>query len=80
MQAQSSTMTQPPAVITTKDLLYISDMLSWNTTAIKTLQDYANRCTDPQISQALQQAYTMHQKHFDMLLDQMSSKQERFVQ
>lgn len=35
MQNQQGIMQQPPAVISTKDALYLTDMLTWNLLACK---------------------------------------------
>lgn len=63
-----ATMTKPPAVITTKDYLYLKDQLSWTLLAMKKCAHYAQECTDPQIKGALDQAGRMHQRHYQLLL------------
>lgn len=74
MQQQSTTaqqqpqMMEPPQVITTKDLLYLKDQLSWQLIAMKKCSHYAQDCTDPQVKQALDKAGKMHLRHYQMLL------------
>ena len=65
---QQGTMTQPPEVITSKDHLYISDMLSWNLLAMKKAHSFASQCQDEQVSQALDEAGRMHYMHYQLLL------------
>lgn len=58
----------PPRVITTKDLSYLKDALSWELNAFKKLSFFAGQATDPQIKQALDGAGRMHQAHYEQLL------------
>jgi hypothetical protein len=59
---------EPPQVITTKDLLYLKDQLSWQLNAMKKCAHFAQECTDPQIKQALDTAGKMHLRHYQTLL------------
>ena len=67
-QTQSPVFMQPPQVITTKDCLYLKDMLSWELIAMKKCYHTAQECMDPQIKQAIDKAGQMHQHHYQMLL------------
>ncbi|MGF9911452.1 ferritin-like domain-containing protein [Paenibacillus ehimensis] len=58
----------PPRVITTKDLLYLKDALSWELSAFKKFHFFAQQATNPQIKQALDKAGQMHQRHYEKLL------------
>lgn len=58
----------PPRVITTKDLSYLKDALSWELNAFKKLHHFAGEAKDPQIKQALDSAGRMHQAHYEQLL------------
>ncbi|MFD0674231.1 ferritin-like domain-containing protein [Cohnella sp. GCM10027633] len=58
----------PPRVVTTKDLSYLKDALSWELNAFKKLHFFAGQATDPQIKQALDSAGRMHQAHYEQLL------------
>lgn len=58
----------PPRVITTKDLLYLKDALSWELSAFKKFHFFAQQATNPQIKQALDKAGQMHQGHYQKLL------------
>lgn len=64
----NTTMKQPPDVISTKDMLYISDMLSWNLGAAKMARESASKVNDTEISEELNAAYQMHKQHYDRLL------------
>lgn len=65
---QQPLMMEPPQVITTKDLLYLKDQLSWQLNAMKKCAHFAQESTDPQIKQALDTAGKMHLRHYQMLL------------
>lgn len=58
----------PPRVITTKDLLYLKDALSWELEAFKKFHFFAQQAKSPQIKQALDKAGQMHQRHYQKLL------------
>jgi hypothetical protein len=58
----------PPRVITTKDLLYLKDALSWELLAFKKFHFLAQQASNPQIKQALDKAGQMHQRHYEKLL------------
>ena len=62
------TMTAPPAVITTKDLMYLRDMMSWQLLAAKKCSHFAKECTDPAVRQAIDKVGQMHLRHYGMLL------------
>lgn len=61
-------MSKPPTYITTKDLLYLQDALSWELLAMKKCRHFANECSNNQIKQHINQAGQMHQKHYKILL------------
>lgn len=62
------TMTEPPQVITTKDLQYLKDQLSWQLNAMKKCAHFAKECQDPQVKQLLDKAGRMHLRHYQLLL------------
>nr|WP_202617890.1 ferritin-like domain-containing protein [Bacillus dakarensis] len=65
MQPQIPT---PPRAITSKDILYLKDALSWELLAFKKFHFLAQQSTDPEIKQALDKAGAMHQNHYQRLL------------
>lgn len=60
-------------LISTKDLNYLSDELSWELLAMKKCHHYAGECQDPQIQQLINQTGQMHQQHYETLLTQLQS-------
>ncbi|MCH1625582.1 hypothetical protein [Fredinandcohnia quinoae] len=69
--AQGQQMPQAPAVITSKDLLYLTDMMSWNLIALKKAHFFASQCQIQEISQALEKVCQMHQRHYKQILAHM---------
>lgn len=65
--------------VTTKDLSYIKDALSWELLAAKKCHHFARECNDNQIRQAVEKAGRMHQNHYQVLLNQIDpSKNSSF--
>ncbi|MRX72029.1 hypothetical protein GJU40_07570 [Bacillus lacus] len=71
----SEVIEQPPAVLTTKDHLYLSDMLTWNLLAMKKAHFFAGQCQDQQLKDALNQVGAMHSGHYERILTHLQSKQ-----
>ncbi|GGD06885.1 hypothetical protein [Pontibacillus salipaludis] len=71
-QNQANIMPQPPTMVSTKDQLYISDMLSWNLMASKKAHFYAGFCQNPELKAALEQAGQMHQRHYEKMLQHLN--------
>ncbi|WP_100405352.1 hypothetical protein [Bacillus solitudinis] len=78
-QQSQTIMPQPPNVITTKDQLYLSDMLSWNLLAMKKAHFFARQCQDQEISHMLDQTGAMHQKHYQQILTHLQSNQQQQI-
>ncbi|MEQ2525223.1 ferritin-like domain-containing protein [Bacillaceae bacterium CLA-AA-H227] len=68
MDQQQAPMSIPPQAITTKDLTYLKDAMSWELLAFKKFNFYAQHVTNEGIKQALDQAGQMHQNHYERLL------------
>ncbi|MGG0719644.1 ferritin-like domain-containing protein [Robertmurraya massiliosenegalensis] len=66
--SQQSPMTSPPPAITTKDLSYLKDAMSWELLAFKKFHFYAEQVNDQEIKQSFEQAGRMHQNHYQRLL------------
>jgi hypothetical protein len=66
-------MDQPPNVITSKDLAYLKDAMSWELLAMKKCHHFASHCQDPEIKNQLEGTGQMHQKHYDRLLQYVQS-------
>ncbi|MBM7570992.1 hypothetical protein [Aquibacillus albus] len=73
-QNQGQPMPQPPNQISSKDLLYLTDMLSWNLNAAKKAHFSAQQCTNPEIKSALEQACQMHTNHYNKLLQHLNQQ------
>lgn len=76
MGQQQPIMPQPPHVITTKDLLYINDMLAWNLLAMKKAHFFAEQCQDQSVKMEIEKCGQMHQRHYQMLLAHLQEKQQ----
>ena len=61
-------MNKVPAVITTKDLDYLSDMFKWNYVASKKAKHFSNEVTDEEIKQELEKVYEMHKEICNTIL------------
>lgn len=72
-QNQQGFMPQPPRVMTGKDQLYITDMMSWNLLAAKKCSFFAKQCQDQEVKAAIEQAANMHTRHYDQLLQHLQS-------
>jgi hypothetical protein len=58
----------PPRAITTKDLLYLKDALSWELLAMKKFHFLSQQAENDEIKKALDNAGRMHQNHYQKLL------------
>ncbi|WP_077624916.1 hypothetical protein [Sediminibacillus massiliensis] len=79
MQMQNQTtssqpMQQPPNMVSTKDLLYLTDILSWNLNACKKAHFFAEQCSSPDIKNALEQACQMHERHYSQILQHLNKQ------
>ncbi|MDQ0154468.1 ferritin-like domain-containing protein [Robertmurraya andreesenii] len=61
----------PPQAITTKDISYLKDAMSWELLAFKKFHFYAEQVENEEFKQALNQAGKMHQAHFERLLSHL---------
>ncbi|BAM46935.1 MAG: spore coat protein [Amphibacillus sp.] len=68
-QQANGSMPQPPTMISSKDFLYLTDMMSWNLNVVKKAHALAEKCQIPEIKQAIEQTEKMHQKHYNQLLN-----------
>ena len=68
MQNKQVPIPNPPRAITTKDLLYLKDALSWELLAFKKFHFLAQQVNNSEIKQALEKTGKMHQNHFQKLL------------
>lgn len=75
---QQGMMQQPPSVITTKDHLYLTDMLSWNLLAMKKAHFLASQCSDQQLKSELEKVGKMHEQHYSKILTHLNPNQEAY--
>ncbi|WP_420489390.1 hypothetical protein [Neobacillus drentensis] len=68
MQNQQMRMQEPPGVVSTKDALYLTDMMSWNLLSAKKAHFFAGQCQDPEIKAAAEKVCQMHQQHYQQIL------------
>ncbi|WP_343073133.1 hypothetical protein [Salicibibacter cibarius] len=68
---QQNMMMEPPQTLSTKDQLYLSDMLNWNLTAAKKANFYAEQCNDNDIKSACQRVAQMHEHHYQTFLSHL---------
>lgn len=73
IQTQQGIAQQPPGVISTKDSLYLTDMMSWNLLASKKAHFFASQCQDQQLKQEAEKIGQMHQQHYQQLLRHIQS-------
>ncbi|RYL95686.1 hypothetical protein EWI07_00455 [Sporolactobacillus sp. THM7-4] len=73
MQQGELTMnfTQPPDILSTKDLLYIEDMLSWNLNIIKKAHAFSSMCKDKDVTQAMNRTCQLHMRHYQAILNHL---------
>ena len=73
---QQTMMQQPPKVVSTKDQLYLTDMLSWNLLAMKKAHFFASQCQIQDIKEQLEQVGNMHHQHYQRILTHLDNNQQ----
>ncbi|MFC0559395.1 hypothetical protein [Halalkalibacter alkalisediminis] len=76
-QTQQATFQTPPPVITTKDQLYLTDMLSWNLLAMKKAHFFAEQCQDQEMKAVLEKTGQMHQRHYEKILSHLKTNEQQ---
>ncbi|WP_182201544.1 spore coat protein [Paraliobacillus salinarum] len=80
MNQSNHILQQPPTMVSSKDLLYLTDMMSWNLNATKKAHFFANQCNIPEIKTVLEQVCQMHQKHYQKILQHTTGQQNGMLQ
>lgn len=62
-------MKEVPTIVSTKDLLYIDDMLSWNFTTIKKINHYIEEIVDEDVSNLLNDVVNKFIEHYSEILE-----------
>ena len=65
-------MNEVPNIISTKDLSYIKDMLSWNLVMAKKSKEYLKLVGDKDVKELLKKVNEVHKSHYEMLLEIIS--------
>ena len=65
-------MKEVPNIISTKDLSYIKDMLSWNLVMAKKSKEYLKLVGDKDVKELLKKVNVVHKSHYEMLLEIIS--------
>lgn len=65
-------MKEVPNIISTKDLSYIKDMLSWNLVMAKKSKEYLKLVGDKDVKGLLKKVNEVHKSHYEMLLEIIS--------
>ncbi|MDD3821898.1 MAG: spore coat protein [Bacilli bacterium] len=63
-------------MISTKDLSYISDMLSWNFVLAKKALHFANEASDSEVINILNDIADMHYNHYNILLNLLNKGEQ----
>jgi hypothetical protein len=71
MQNSQVPIPNPPRAISTKDLSYLKDAMSWELLAFKKFHFYSQQVGNQEISQALEEAGRMHQEHYQRILSHL---------
>jgi hypothetical protein len=74
---QQGIMQTPPSVVSTKDSLYLTDMLSWNLLAMKKAHFFAGQCQDNELKTEIEKCGQMHQRHYEKILTHLNSPQNQ---
>jgi hypothetical protein len=74
MQNQQNLYQQPPEVISSKDAMYLTDMLSWNLLSMKKAHFYAEQCQDQELKTAFDRCGQMHQQHYQRILTHLNGQ------
>lgn len=69
---QQTRMPEPPQIITTKDMAYLQDALSWELDVIKKFNHFVQETQDAKTKSLIQKSAQMHQKHYNILLKHLN--------
>ena len=65
-------MKEVPNIISTKDLSYIKDMLSWNLVMAKKSKEYLKLVSDKDVKEIIKRVNEVHKSHYEILLEIIS--------
>ncbi len=70
---QMQQMQQGQAMLTSKNLTILEDMLNYESLNHKKLDMYSQNCNDPQLKDICNKAAQLHKQHFNMLFNYLNS-------
>lgn len=73
-------MIQPPKIVSTKDLLYLKDILAWQLLVIKRFAHFSREVKMPALKQLLGQLIEMHKQHYQTLLSHLQTNNAQGIQ
>lgn len=73
-------MPTPPKMVSTKDLLYLKDMMAWQLLAIKRYHHFSQEVQNPTLKQMFGQLIDMHKTHYQTLLQYTQTNNEQAIQ
>ena len=73
MQQNNQPIQQGQAMLTSKNLTILEDMLNYESLNYKKLDMYAQNCNDPQLKDICNKAAQLHKQHFNMLFNYLNS-------
>ncbi len=76
-QQKQQHYSEPPEIITNKDLLYLQDALSWELLASKKAHHYSMESENHQIKQHLEYLANVHQRHYQTLLEHLQPNRQQ---
>lgn len=74
MVQNTNIMMQPPEMVTVKDSLYLTDMLSWNLLVMKKAHFFSQHVQDQSIKMQLEKCGQMHQNHYEKILNHLNKE------
>ncbi len=72
-QNQGQQMQQGQAMLSSKNLTILEDMLNYESLNYKKLDLYSQSCNDPQLKDVCNKAAQLHKQHFNMLFNYLNS-------
>lgn len=70
-------MNEPPVMISTKDLAYISDMFEWNFTASKVAHDFQEKIENLEVKNLVSKVSMMHSNICRKLISILGGQNEQ---
>jgi len=72
-QQMTGQQAQGQAMLTSKNLTILEDMMNYESLYFNKLEMYSQSCNDAQLKDICNKAAQLHKKHFDMLFNYLNS-------